>query len=377
MAVSDDSAAVVARYAYDAWGKRLTPAGDPVATHHGFTGHEHLDDVGLIHMNGRVYDPVLVRVMSADPIIQAPSNGQSYNRYSYVLNNPLSYIEPSGFSAWTRFRDKILKPVVIIVVAVVAAPYVAAYAGLMTGSTIAAGAAAGATVGATAGLVYNGPQGMVKGAVYGGVSGGVAGGLADFGTLGQMTGSGVNGYLQTGNTQGFVRGFAAGGIPQDLGFKDAYLNNGAANIGIGIARDGIRGAIIADSRNGIGPGIAYGQVNNAAGHLWGSISSNFAPPEFRDGVFYYSDINNLGARLGYSAITFGNVITGGEQLYRGSLTTDFLRGLDQHERGHIEQASWMGALYLPLQAASQWSGLQVFEYGPLHSFGYEKLKLLY
>ena len=97
VAVTDDSANVLARYKFDTWGKRIPLAGDPTTTHHGFTGHEHLDDVGLIDMNGRVYDPVLGRFMSADPYIQAPDNLQSYNRYSYVWNNPLSATDPSGY----------------------------------------------------------------------------------------------------------------------------------------------------------------------------------------------------------------------------------------------------------------------------------------
>jgi len=63
----------------------------------GFTGHEMLDDFGLIHMNGRVYDPQIGRFLSADPFVQAPENSQSYNRYSYVMNNPLSLVDPSGY----------------------------------------------------------------------------------------------------------------------------------------------------------------------------------------------------------------------------------------------------------------------------------------
>lgn len=68
-------------------------------TRDGFTGHEHLDPLGLVHMNGRVYDPVVARFLSADPIVQAPLNGQSYNRYAYAFNNPLSLVDPSGFQA--------------------------------------------------------------------------------------------------------------------------------------------------------------------------------------------------------------------------------------------------------------------------------------
>ncbi|HFB65846.1 MAG TPA: RHS repeat-associated core domain-containing protein, partial [Aeromonadales bacterium] len=66
-------------------------------TDKGYTGHEQLDDVGLIHMNGRVYDPVMGRFLSADPNIQAPTDTQSLNRYAYVLNNPLSATDPSGY----------------------------------------------------------------------------------------------------------------------------------------------------------------------------------------------------------------------------------------------------------------------------------------
>jgi RHS repeat-associated protein len=67
----------------------------------GFTGHEHIDDAGLIHMNGRVYDARLGRFMSADPIVSAGDNLQAYNRYSYVLNNPLNATDPSGYTPVT------------------------------------------------------------------------------------------------------------------------------------------------------------------------------------------------------------------------------------------------------------------------------------
>ncbi|TFG80063.1 MAG: hypothetical protein E4H19_15875, partial [Chromatiales bacterium] len=66
-------------------------------TRDGFTGHEHLDNLELINMNGRIYDPVVARFLSADPYVQAPLNSQSLNRYAYVWNNPLSLVDPSGF----------------------------------------------------------------------------------------------------------------------------------------------------------------------------------------------------------------------------------------------------------------------------------------
>jgi RHS repeat-associated protein len=101
----------VDRFSYDPWGKRrqavtspwlsilpgshLIPASLANLTR-GFTGHEHLDRVGLIHMNGRIYDPELGRFLSADPILQFPASTQGLDRYAYVLNNPVSLSDPSG-----------------------------------------------------------------------------------------------------------------------------------------------------------------------------------------------------------------------------------------------------------------------------------------
>ncbi len=59
----------------------------------GFTGHEHYADLKIINMNGRLYDPVIARFFSPDNFVQAPGFTQSYNRYSYCLNNPLQWVE--------------------------------------------------------------------------------------------------------------------------------------------------------------------------------------------------------------------------------------------------------------------------------------------
>ncbi len=108
--VTDAYANVVDRRSFDAWGKlRNMPwqsqAGldDPLYltqlpfTNKGYTGHEHVQEVELIHMNGRMYDATLARFISADPHIQAGSMSQSYNRYSYVMNNSMKYTDPSGY----------------------------------------------------------------------------------------------------------------------------------------------------------------------------------------------------------------------------------------------------------------------------------------
>ena len=101
-AISDEAGNRVERFAFAPFGqRRMEDWSDGTTfsgtTTEGFTGHEHLDDFVLIHMGGRVYDPVIGRFLSADPFVQAPGNTLSYNRYSYVFNNPLSYTDPSGY----------------------------------------------------------------------------------------------------------------------------------------------------------------------------------------------------------------------------------------------------------------------------------------
>jgi RHS repeat-associated protein len=101
----DNSQTILEQYSFDAWGRKRNPTDWNDYTNvvpsqymiRGFTMHEMLGEVGIINMNGRVYDPVLGRFIQADNVVQDPENLQNYNRYSYVLNNPLKYTDPSGF----------------------------------------------------------------------------------------------------------------------------------------------------------------------------------------------------------------------------------------------------------------------------------------
>ncbi len=109
--VTDGSGAVLLVQAFDPFGERrseswLTGIADleldalldatEVATSRGYTGHEHLSRTGIIHMNGRIYDPQIARFLSPDPIVQSDSS-QNWNRYSYVLNSPVSLSDPTGY----------------------------------------------------------------------------------------------------------------------------------------------------------------------------------------------------------------------------------------------------------------------------------------
>jgi RHS repeat-associated protein len=123
------------RMSFDAWGKRRAAERTDLdrilavdaynttftaleltspTTNRGFTGHQQLDGVGIIHMGGRIYDADIGRFLQADPFVQDRTNLQALNRYSYVQNNPLSYTDPSGYflkSLFKKLRSFIVKAI--------------------------------------------------------------------------------------------------------------------------------------------------------------------------------------------------------------------------------------------------------------------------
>lgn len=105
LALSSSTGVLVEKRLFDAWGniKKVVHQNGTInktlgIIDRGYTGHEHLQSVGLIHMNGRLYDPVLRRFISPDNFVQDPYNTQNFDRYTYVYNNPLIYNDPSGES---------------------------------------------------------------------------------------------------------------------------------------------------------------------------------------------------------------------------------------------------------------------------------------
>ncbi|AWB67996.1 hypothetical protein C2869_16885 [Saccharobesus litoralis] len=110
--VTNEDGQIHHELSFNAWGeRRISDLSEgsvdtySLSSNRGFTGHEMLDNDNLIHMNGRVYDPEIGRFLSADPLIQAPIYTQSYNRYSYTWNNPLSMVDPSGFQTVSTNTD--------------------------------------------------------------------------------------------------------------------------------------------------------------------------------------------------------------------------------------------------------------------------------
>ena len=248
-------------------------------TSRGFTGHEMLDEVGIIHMNGRIYDAKLGRFLQADPIIQDPFDTQSLNRYSYTINNPLNATDPSGFS----FFKKLFKFVIAAVAVYFTAGWAAgAYTTAATNAAIAAGTfgqtafmaitfnagiigglaggfVGGALAAAAGGSIGDIIKGGLIGAISGGAFGAIGGSSLKFGTkaLGHGLTGGITSKLQGGK---FGHGFFSAGLT-----KLANVNNlvgyGAEKAGLRVGLAAIIGGTISKVTGGkFGNGAATGAV---------------------------------------------------------------------------------------------------------------------
>nr|WP_245709996.1 RHS repeat-associated core domain-containing protein [Ferrimonas sediminum] len=197
--ITDDGGNVIQQFVYDAWGKLLQTHTDSllgvgISPSHtkGYTGHENIENLDIIHMNGRIYDPTLGRFLQADPHIQAPDNLQNYNRYSYVMNNPMSYTDPSGFFFKKLF--KLVKKYWKVIAAVVVSYFTfGAASNAMASWALGAGygpsaagfmgaAAGGAAAGFASGAILTGSlKGALQGAFVGAVTAGLVEGIAQYG----------------------------------------------------------------------------------------------------------------------------------------------------------------------------------------------------
>ena len=216
------------------------------ATPRGYTGHEHLDWHGVIHMNGRIYDPHLARFLQADPFMEDMS---TLNRYSYVLNNPLMYTDPSGYF-FGSFKD-IFKTVISIAISI-AAPYFAP--GIW--GAILAGAASGAIM-----------TGSIEGALWGAFSGAVFFGIGQgFENLAQLSNAD---FLGTGLSatqfaqQSILHGVAGGTIAHVQGgkFGHGFLSAGVSKA----ATPGIMDTFNHSVSQGIAVAIVGGTVSEVTG----------------------------------------------------------------------------------------------------------------
>lgn len=253
-AIMTREGSVVEHFEFDPWGKRRDPIthkpfyrNEPVwrlgAPHlaislleRGFCGQEHMDEFDLINFNARLYDPILGRFLNPDPFIQDCNNIQNLNRYSYALNNPFNYTDPTG---------NFIEPMSWIVVGVMAfvsgAINVAVHSRQTTLWQDFALFGTGALIGAIssfAGIGLAGVWGTATGATgfaWGALAGGLGGAatsaltsplqtMLNNITLNNPLNENIGKQVVIDALSGFLNGFVSGGVQGALAAKAQGLN---------------------------------------------------------------------------------------------------------------------------------------------------------
>ena len=96
VAATDENGNVLWRKEYSPYGEELNKDPKAAGDRRGFTGHVQDQDLGLVYMQARYYDPVIGRFMAIDPMGVDPSASMTFNRYAYANNNPYKYVDPDG-----------------------------------------------------------------------------------------------------------------------------------------------------------------------------------------------------------------------------------------------------------------------------------------
>jgi RHS repeat-associated protein len=301
LAITNSTGQVLEKRLFDAWGniaKVQDGAGNTLngltVLDRGYTGHEHLQSVGLVHMNGRLYDPKLHRFLQPDNYVQDPSNTQNYNRYGYCMNSPLKYTDPSGEFIW-----------------------------MLVFATTIYGALSG-------GLIAEANNGkFIDGAWKGGVVGAIGGATGQFGG-----GTFLNNVLWGAASGGLVGGVDAALNGRDIAngiFSGALAGGVFAGISSGVE-------MVSNYRSGYGFRTDSGVVQNLVeeANLNGAIDGIKAQRAI-DYVKMKYGMHGASMTYDSSAADFGvtNKTTGNISIGPKAFTSDaFLKATTIHELGH-------------------------------------------
>jgi hypothetical protein len=258
-------------------------------------------------MNGRVYDPLIGRFMSADPYIQAPDDLQSHNRYAYVMNNPLNLDDPSGYwsisKAWKKiWKSPIFKAIVGIAVAVYAPALLKAWMPSLFGtSALATSVATGALSGFAS-------TGTLKGALTGAFTAGIMFGVGEIGQHFKFASGGIEKIaLHAG--AGCLSSVAGGGS-----CKSGAISGALGEFGHNIPTNGMAlGTVKAAMLGGIGAKIsggkfADGATTGAFGYLFNYCMHEGCTP---------TESGNMRDHDAYGKGGFGESRDGGARLHEG------------------------------------------------------------
>lgn len=221
---------------YDPWGN-MAVRNNEIAFRRGYTGHEMLPEFGLVNMNGRMYDPRIGRFLSPDPYVQMPDNGQNFNRYSYCLNNPLKYTDPSGklFGLGGFFYAMALYNVASSMIRAEAFGQNVWKAGSVSLFSTAATSGIGAAFGAT-GSVYSELMRAGAHGIAGGIEASMSGGSFGSGFLAGAVSSGMGSLAQGFKLgSGYMLGMSAmGGVLSSAITDGSFVEGALQGLNIGI-----------------------------------------------------------------------------------------------------------------------------------------------
>ena len=279
------------------WSDQFVMPAAGMVTRQGYTGHEQMDELGIVQMNGRLYDAKIGRVLSADPYIQAPANSQSFNRYSYVMNGPLSATDPSGYR-W-KALDYFINP--FLPQHVWAVQNVNGYAQV---SVIAAGAflgsgAASAVTALNTVILGGTPADGLRAGLFAYASAGIASGIGGMGMnpFGAAMAHGVTqGALARAQGGTFRSGFASGFMSSIAPIPEGYGGDGPTGL---LVRTSMA-ATVGGTASVIGGGkFANGAVTGAFVHLFNDEAHKTNPAKrvaddaLQDGHLSLGEANDI------------------------------------------------------------------------------------